>query len=348
MRSPVAIFVLATVTVPKTKTAVPHISVAAPALTCRPLPVVAIFKLPPVIFTFPLPEFIVVVEVVLVEPNIVVLTAAPVAIDTAVAEASVEIPNAPTPELMVKAPPVEVIFSAPDPDCRVVVEVVLVEPIIVVLTPAPVAIETAVAAASVDIPKAPTPELMVKAPPVEVIANAPDPDCKVVELVVLVDPKVNALTPAPVAIETVVAAASVDIPTAPTPELIVKAPPVEVRLNAPEPDRIAVELVELVEPMVNVLTAAPVAKDTVVADASVENPIAPVPELTVKAPPVEVIFSAPDPDRKVVELVVLVEPNVKAFTPAPVAIFTVVAAASAEIDITPVPVANVNMPFVVV
>ncbi|MEK6883605.1 MAG: hypothetical protein AABY22_28515, partial [Nanoarchaeota archaeon] len=59
-------------------------------------------------------------------------------------------------------------------------------------------------------------------------------------------------TAAPVAKETVVAEASVEIPSAPVPELIVNAPLVAVRLNAPLPDLIAVDEVELVEPIINV------------------------------------------------------------------------------------------------
>jgi hypothetical protein len=77
-------------------------------------------------------------------------------------------------------------------------------------------------------------------------------------------------------------------------------------------------------------------------------PRAPTPELTVKAPPVAVTFNAPEPDWTVVVLVVFVEPNVVVFTPAPVDRFTVVAAASPETVITPVPVASVKIPFVVV
>ena len=51
----------------------------------------------------------------------------------------------------------------------------------------------------------------------------------------------------------------------------------------------------LVDPSVTVFTAAPVARLTVVAAASVLTPNAPVPELAVKVPPVAVIASAPVP-----------------------------------------------------
>ncbi len=70
----------------------------------------------------------------------------------------------------------------------------------------------------------------------EVIFKAPDPDCTVVDEVELVDPRVTPFTAAPVANETVVAAASVLMPRAPVPELIVKVPFAEVTARAPEPD----------------------------------------------------------------------------------------------------------------
>jgi hypothetical protein len=129
-----------------------------------------------------------------------------------------------------------VIVIPPEPEAIVVADVVLVDPNTAVLAAPPVATWTTVAEASELIERAPTPELMVRAPPVEVIARAPDPHCTVVEDVELVEPKVTPLTAPPVASETVVADASVLIPRAPVPELIVRVPPVEVTARAPEPD----------------------------------------------------------------------------------------------------------------
>lgn len=105
----------------------------------------------------------------------------------------------------------------------------------------------------------------------------------------------------------------------------------------PVPDLMAVDEVVLVDPSVTVLTAPPVAKLTVVAEASVLIPNAPVPLLTVKAPLVEVTFKAPDPLCTVVADVELVEPKVEVLTAPPVAILTVVADASVEIDTVLVP-----------
>lgn len=174
--SPVAIFVLAIVAVPATSVPVPLKSVTAPPFHCNIFAAVAITRLPPVILTLPDPELIVVVDVVLVEPNATVFAAAPVAMLTVVAAASLEIDKAPVPDTIVKAPFVAVIFKAPEPDCTVVADVVLVEPRVTVLTPAPVARETVVAAASVDKPSAPVPELPVHDPFVDVNARAPEPD----------------------------------------------------------------------------------------------------------------------------------------------------------------------------
>jgi len=104
--------------------------------------------------------------------------------------------------------------------------------------------------------------------------------------------------------------------------------------------------VEFVDPKVTVLTAAPVAKLTVVADASVEIPRDPVPEFTVKVPFVEVTAKAPLPDWRVVAEVELADPKVAVFAPAPVATLTVVVVASVEIPIVPVPVFRVKAAFV--
>src|SRR6185295_10078350 len=106
----------------------------------------------------------------------------------------------------------------------------------------------------------------------------------VVEEVVLVDPRVTALTPAPVPTFTVVLAASAEIPIVPAPLAIVIAPPTDVTVITPEPDWIAVVDVVLVDPRVRVFTPAPVAMLTVVFAASVLIPIVPVPELIVIAP----------------------------------------------------------------
>src|SRR5437899_6319882 len=95
---------------------------------------------------------------------------------------------------------------------------------------------------------------------------------------------------------TVVAAASAEMPIVPVPLASVIAPLVEVSVRAPDPDLIAVEDVELVEPKVAVFTPAPVAIFTVVAAASAEIPIVPVPDAKVIAPLVDVIFNAPEPD----------------------------------------------------
>ncbi len=149
----------------------------------------------------PVCVFAIVITFAPVPPIAIVLTtAAPVPIEIVVADASVDIPNAPVPEFIVIVPPAEVTANAPDPDCKVVLDVEVVDPNVNPLTAAPVAIETVVADASVDIPNAPVPEFIVKAPPVEVTASAPDPDCNVVELLELVEPKVNPLIAAPVAI----------------------------------------------------------------------------------------------------------------------------------------------------
>ena len=111
----------------------------------------------------------------------------------------------------------------------------------------------------------------------------------------LVVPKETTFAPAPVAIFTVCAVASLAIASVPVPLIIVRAPLVAVMFSAPDPDCSVVALVELVEPIVSVFTAAPVAIETVVADASVLIPNAPVPEFIVSAPLVDVIFNAPEP-----------------------------------------------------
>jgi hypothetical protein len=158
IRSAVAILVLAIVTVPFVKTPVPMKSVTAPPSTCNCLAAVTIFKLPPVTVTSPDPDWIFTAEVVLVEPRVTVLAAAPVPMFKVVAEASVEIEIVPVAELMPIVPVVANV-SAPEPDCTVVAEVEFVDPSVVVFTPAPVAILTVVAAASVLIDIAPVPEL---------------------------------------------------------------------------------------------------------------------------------------------------------------------------------------------
>ena len=71
------------------------------------------------------------------------------------------------------------------------------------------------------------PEASVIAPFVDVRVRAPEPDWIAVEDVLFVEPTVSVLAPAPVAMLTVVAAASVLIPIVPVPELIVIAPVVE-------------------------------------------------------------------------------------------------------------------------
>ena len=125
-------------------------------------------------------------------------------------------------------------FNAPDPDCTVVVEVVLVDPNVAVFTPAPVAMFIVLAVASAEIPTVPVPLAIVIAPLVAVRVKAPEPDCIAVEDVVLTEPKVTVLAPAPVARLTVVAVASVLMPIVPVPELIVIAP-VVVNANPPLP-----------------------------------------------------------------------------------------------------------------
>lgn len=90
-----------------------------------------------------------------------------------------------------------------------------------------------------------------------------------------------------------VAAASVEIPSAPVPESIVNAPFVDVTLRAPDPDCTVVALVLLALPRTVVFTAAPVAILTVVAEASVEMLVAFVPELMFVAPPDVVIPASP-------------------------------------------------------
>jgi hypothetical protein len=250
----------------------------------------------------------VVADVVVVEPTVTALAAAPVPIDRVVADASVEMPRAPTPELIVNAPPVAVTFRAPEPDCTVVEEVAFVEPTVTALTAAPVAIDTVVAEASVLIPRAPTPELMVRAPPVEVTANAPEPDCTVVDEVVFVEPRVTALTPAPVPRLTVVLVASLDSPIAPVPDVIVTVPPTVVKLalplaevsaSTPEPELIVVADVVFEEPITRVLAPAPLAIFKVLPPVELARLIvcAPVPPNSVAVPvfaPVPPRFNVPD------------------------------------------------------
>jgi hypothetical protein len=84
-------------------------------------------------------------------------------------------------------------------------------------------------------------------------------------------------------------------------------------LIPPLPDWILVTLVDVVEPMVTVLTAPPVAILTVVAAESFENPMVPVPEFTVRDPLAEVTLRAPEPDCTVVDDDELVLPSVLAW-----------------------------------
>jgi len=77
--SPAAIFVFAIVTVPRTRVPKPIELVAANAapLICSIFPAVPIARFPPTTFTLPDPEFMVVVEVVSVEPSVTVEAPAP-------------------------------------------------------------------------------------------------------------------------------------------------------------------------------------------------------------------------------------------------------------------------------
>ncbi len=130
-------------------------------------------------------------------------------------------------------PLVKLIPPVPLDRFRVDVDVWL--PTVTVFAAAPVPMANVVAEASLEIDRAPTPLFTVRAPPVAVILRAPEPDCNVVAEVVFVLPRVNALTPAPVATLTVVAVASVLIPMVPVPELIVMAP-VVAKDRPPLPD----------------------------------------------------------------------------------------------------------------
>jgi hypothetical protein len=102
----------------------------------------------------------------------------------------------------------------------------------------------------------PVPVTRPNVPLLDVQDEAPDPATNANDEVEFELPRVTVFTAAPVAKETVVAAASVDIPNAPVPEFIVNAPFVDVRLRAPLPDLIAVDEVEFVEPIKSVFTAA--------------------------------------------------------------------------------------------
>ena len=112
----------------------------------------------------------------------------------------------------------------------------------------------------------------------------------------------------------------------------------------PEPATIVVVEVVLDEPKVNVLAAAPVPINRVVAAASAEMLIAPVPDTIANAPPLELMDIPPDPDWRVVIDAPVVLPSTKVFTAAPVARLTVVAEASAEMLIAFTPVATVKVP----
>jgi hypothetical protein len=171
----------------------------------------------------PVPDWIVVVEVVFVLPKVTVLAAPPVPIDRVVAFAFVEMPRAPVPELIVNAPFVDVTLRAPDPDCRVVAEVEFVDPNVQVFTAPPVPTLTVVAAASLEMLRAPVPEVIATAPFVPVIAMPPDPDCRVVAEVVFVLPTTTVFAAPPVPNLQVVAATSSDMLKFPVPDATVIA-----------------------------------------------------------------------------------------------------------------------------
>src|SRR5437899_11957831 len=108
---------------------------------------------------------------------------------------------------------------------------------------------------------------------------------------------------------TVVAAASAEMPIVPVPLASVIAPLVEVSVRAPDPDLIAVEDVELVEPKVAVFTPAPVERFTVGAAASAQILTPPVPDANVITPVVDGILSAPEPGFTAIGGLVRVAPN---------------------------------------
>jgi len=143
------------------------------------------------------------------------------------------------------------------PALIVVPDVVVVEPKATVFAPAPVPKLTVVAAASALTLIAPVPEVTATGPFVEVAREIPTlPDLIEVAEVVLVDPRVTVLTPAPVARLTVVAVASVLTPTVPVPEFAVSAEFVDVSVRVPVPAVIATDVAPVAFP--NVLTLAPV------------------------------------------------------------------------------------------
>jgi len=211
-----------------------------------------------------------VIDVLFVDPRVVVLTAAPVAILTVVAAASAEIDMAPVPLATVTAPLVPVITTPPEPDWTVVIDVVFVEPRVTVFTPAPVAKLTIFAVASVLTPTVPVPEFAVIAPFVAVTAIPPLPDLTAVVLVEFVLPKVAVFAPAPVATFTVVAAASVDIEIVPVPEFSVMMALVAVKVIPPDPEVRVTDVAPVALP--KVFTLAPVVA-SVVAPAEVSVPV---------------------------------------------------------------------------
>jgi hypothetical protein len=125
--------------------------------------------------TMPLePPLIVVDEVVVVDPTVTVLAAAPVPSLTVVAAASSEMLRAPVPLVTAIGPLVEVATVIPlDPEWMAVVEVELVEPNVAVFAPAPVATLTVVAAASALMATVPVPLVTVTGPLVEVATVIP-------------------------------------------------------------------------------------------------------------------------------------------------------------------------------
>lgn len=100
-------------------------------------------------------------------------------------------------------------------------------------------------------------------------------------------------------------------------------------------------------PRVKAFTAPPFAILTVVAAASLDMLMIPVPDNTPSVPPLEFTLIEPEgPACKIDEEVVFVLPNVRALAAPPLAIETVVAATSEEIWIADVPEAIVIAPVV--
>lgn len=189
----------------------------------------------PTIVSGKVPVLIVVAELELVEPIVNVLIPPPLAIPTVVLAASEEKLIAPVPERIAMVPAFELMLIEPvEPDCKVVAELPFVLPTVKVLVPAPFAIPMTVEVASDENEIAPVPDKIPKVPPLELTLIDPvDPDCNIEEEVELVLPRVSALTAAPFAIPTTVAAESDENEIAPTPESMPKVPPLELMLIAP-------------------------------------------------------------------------------------------------------------------